>query len=115
MQRVLERKDFCFYIQRSDSLLLCARNKTEKMIGRWIKEICELLSENLSEKFCKILEVEFGSEGMKEAESIKANVTETTEKLSNEEFFIKRLFFFIRLPSCLQNITNAKWKRDRHC
>uniref|UniRef100_A0AAF5PM72 Uncharacterized protein n=1 Tax=Wuchereria bancrofti TaxID=6293 RepID=A0AAF5PM72_WUCBA len=89
MQRVWREK-ILLYIQRSDSLLLCARNKTEKMIGRWIKEICELLSESLSEKFCKILEVEFGSEGMKEAESIKANVTETTEKLSNEEFFIKR-------------------------
>ncbi|VDO35460.1 unnamed protein product [Brugia timori] len=85
IQKIWSEK-ILLYIQTSESLLLCARNKTEEMIGCWVKEICELLSE----KFCRTSEVEFGSEDTKEAESIKTNVIETTEKLSNEELFIRR-------------------------
>lgn len=36
------REKILLYIQRSDSLLRCAHDETEKIISCWVKEICEL-------------------------------------------------------------------------
>lgn len=33
------------YTQTSDSLICCARDKTEEIISCWVKEICEFLNE----------------------------------------------------------------------
>ncbi|CAG9531456.1 unnamed protein product [Cercopithifilaria johnstoni] len=43
------REKVLLYIQKSDSLLCCARDKTEIIMSRWIKEICELLNRRFQE------------------------------------------------------------------
>ncbi|VBB30511.1 unnamed protein product [Acanthocheilonema viteae] len=79
------REKVLIYIQKSDSLLRCARDKTEEIIICWINEICGLLSRRFYETSSA---VKFESEGTKEAESIETSVTNATEE---EEMLPKQL------------------------
>uniref|UniRef100_A0A1I7VQA9 AAA_11 domain-containing protein n=1 Tax=Loa loa TaxID=7209 RepID=A0A1I7VQA9_LOALO len=45
------KENVLLYTQRSDSLLCCARDGTEKIICCWIKEICELLNRRFYEGY----------------------------------------------------------------
>ncbi|VDK68727.1 unnamed protein product [Litomosoides sigmodontis] len=65
------------YIQKSDSLIYCARDKTEEIVVCWIKEICEFLRERFYKASSAI---KSESEVTNGAESVKTNVSKSAEQ-----------------------------------